>query len=356
MLATVISSSGSAPAAILSKMIVKKGGSVSVGTIGGGCMEGEVVLSCARLYESGRAEILSYSLDEDWNEAGLICGGSVEILLEPIARERAAMIEEIKITRDSGEDCILATCLSPNGTIYLKTLIKPGLTGFLHVAEMLSRDAGISPGEIVLALEKTESAQETLRLKSPSGELLIEIVKGLPCLIIFGGGHVSKYISQAASMAGFRVTVVDDRDKYANPSRFPEAELTLAGDYGEVFGKLKFNSSTYIVIVTRGHRFDEHVLEQAVKIPVKYIGMIGSKRKVLTAFRHLREKGISEELLGRVHAPIGIDFGAVTAEEIAVSIVAQLIHIRRAPGRVLRYMSEGMADLAARSEGSNQAD
>jgi len=204
-------------------------------------------------------------------------------------------------------------------------------------------------------LQRTLHRNETLRLKLTDGELILEPVTGSPSLILFGGGHVSKYVARAAAMAGFRVTVVDDREKYANKIRFPEAVQTLAIDFMESLSHLTINHSTYIVIVTRGHQYDEVILEQTLKTPAKYIGMIGSKRKVLTTYEHLLEQGTTIEQLRRVYAPMGIEIGAVTAEEIAISIVAQLIRVRRGEKLLIADKSEVMKDLISTLEKKHSA-
>jgi len=130
-------------------------------------------------------------------------------------------------------------------------------------------------------------------------------------------------------MAGFKVVVIDDRAEFANKNRFPEADEIVAEDFSKVFSKLKINRSSYIVIVTRGHQFDEEVLEWAVKAEANYVGMIGSKKKKEDIFSSLQSKGISKELLEDVHAPIGMDIHAETPEEIAVSIMAEIIKVSR---------------------------
>ncbi|MBI5215044.1 MAG: XdhC family protein [Ignavibacteriae bacterium] len=339
MLATVISTSGSTPASALSKMLVKRGGVLTVGTIGGGCMEGEVVQHANRIYGSGKAEIHSFELNEDETESGLICGGTLEVLLEPITREHIKLFTEVKAIRDEGEDCVVTTLVSPEGTIAMKEVLPIAPQ---HTTEWGSRvvkkmeklvfafsDPEFQSKPISDIVKKAFHNQQTKRMKTEQGEFFLEPVRGTPSLIIFGGGHVSKYISSFASIAGFQVTIVDDREKYANPVRFPEATATLALDYGQALEKLKIRESTYVVIVTRGHQYDEEILKRIIKTPARYIGMIGSKRKVLTTYEHLLPRGISIEALKRVHAPIGIEIGAVTAEEIGVSIVAQLINERR---------------------------
>jgi len=337
MLATIISTSGSTPASALSKMLVRSGGTVSVGTVGGGCMEGDVLLHANRLYRTGKAEILTFHLNEDDIESGLICGGSLDVLIEPVTQRQIPVIQELKTHRDDGEDCVLATLLEKDGRIRHKSLIKMNDKKMEHwsngVMEELKgvRNSNIPQhrDSIVELVAKAHRRNETYRLKLPDEELIVEPVSGNPSLIIFGGGHVSRYVSRAAAMAGFRVTIIDDREKYANKVRFPESAHVLAIDFTDAFARIAIKPTTYIVIVTRGHQYDEDVLEQALKTPAKYIGMIGSKRKVLTTYEHLRGRGVSIEALNRVHAPIGIEIGAVTAEEIGVSIVAELIKVRR---------------------------
>jgi len=212
-------------------------------------------------------------------------------------------------------------------------------------------NALLSPSEAAKlkeAINKASHRNETQRVVTTSGEMVVEPVSGTPHLVIFGGGHVSKYISRAASMAGFRITVIDDRSEYANVVRFPEAKRTLAVDFNQALSHISVTPSTYIVIVTRGHRSDEEILERVVGLPAKYIGMIGSKRKVLTTYEHLVERGISVEELNRIHAPIGIEIGATTAEEIAISVVAQLIAVRRGEVDAQRNKSDVLKNTATR--------
>ncbi len=162
-------------------------------------------------------------------------------------------------------------------------------------------------------------------------EVFIEPILTPPTLYLFGGGHVSLPLAKMGKLLGFKIAVIDDRAEFASSDRFPEADTVLAGDFTSSFPKLKIDKSSYIVIVTRGHQHDELVLEWAVGTPAKYIGMIGSKTKVKTIFSHLLAKGISKEQLGRVHAPIGLKIEAQTPEEIAVSILAEIIKVRRSP-------------------------
>jgi xanthine dehydrogenase accessory factor len=160
-------------------------------------------------------------------------------------------------------------------------------------------------------------------------DIYIEPITPPPKVFVFGGGHISLFVSKISNLVGFEVVVVDDRPQFANRERFPEAQEVIAEEFPFIFSKLKVNRSSYLVIVTRGHAYDQEVLEWALGQEVKYIGMIGSRKKIQTVYDALKEKGVRADQLTRVHAPIGLDIGALTPEEIAVSIVAQMIQARR---------------------------
>jgi len=327
MLATIIATSGSTPASSFSKMMVKDGGLVSVGTVGGGCMEGDVLAAAQRLHVSGKAEILAFHLTEDEYVQGLICGGTAHVLIEPMTRSDVPWLEALAERRREGEDCVLATFIKTDGVIQKRALMVPNPSGWNpDDLETLRDIIGIEPSQ---DLHKALNRHQTRRITTAGGELILEPIAGIPALVIFGGGHVSKHLSKAASLAGFRVTVVDDREQYANPGRFPEAARTIALPFDQAVKELAVSSSTFIVIVTRGHRSDEEILEQVILTEAGYIGMIGSKRKVLATYQNLMERGVPADELRRVFAPVGLEIGAVTAEEIAISIVAQLIRVRR---------------------------
>lgn len=160
-------------------------------------------------------------------------------------------------------------------------------------------------------------------------DIYIEPIVPTPRVFIFGGGHISLFVARMSVMVGFQVVVLDDRPQFANKERFPEAEEVIAEEFPLALGKLKVNKSSFLVIVTRGHLYDQEILEWAMGTEAKYIGMIGSRKKIQTVYTNLGEKGIAREKLQRVHAPIGLDIGALTPEEIAVSIVAEMIQVRR---------------------------
>ncbi len=250
--------------------------------------------------------------------------------------------EEIVSLRRAGRRGAVATIINVEGSI-------PSY----RTAKMLVRDDGSIAGTIgggCVEAEVWQAAREVMQVEKPrtltfnlnsdpryntglvcGGTLEIFVEPVLPPseLFIFGAGHVAHYLYQVAQVAGFEITVVDDRDSYASRERFPQAREVIADDIDAVLAKLQPSPSSFLVIVTRGHRDDMRVLQWAVGTPARYIGMIGSKRKVLTVYKELEQEGVQRELLERVHAPIGLDIGAVTPEEIAVAIVAEMIAVRR---------------------------
>ncbi len=252
------------------------------------------------------------------------------------------IFEEIVELRRAGRRGALATIVNARGSI-------PSFES----ARMLVRDDGSIAGTIgggCVEAEVWQAAREVMEEEKPrnltfnlnhdpkydSGlvcggtlEIYLEPLLPVQTVYLFGAGHVSVNVYHTARMAGFEVVVVDDREAYASRERFPDAKEVHADDFARVLSRLAPNQSSYLVIVTRGHREDMRVLRWAVDTPARYIGMIGSQRKIIAIYKHLESEGIALEKFARVYAPIGLEIGAVTPEEIAVAIVAELIAIRR---------------------------
>lgn len=188
-------------------------------------------------------------------------------------------------------------------------------------------EKGICGGSVELLVETFDPA--AMPLLAERARAAEEGLAQTPMVILCGAGHVSYYIARYAKGVHFRVTVCDDRSEYANRQRFPDADEIVVEDVERTFDKIRVDDRSYIVIVTRGHRCDMTALEQALRTPARYIGMIGSRRKTLTILEKLREQGVPQEQLDRVYSPIGLGIGAVTPEEIALSIVCELVKIRR---------------------------
>lgn len=209
-----------------------------------------------------------------------------------------------------------------------KMLDRPASRTFrFELAGTAEDEKGICGGAVELSIETFDAT--ALPLLAERARAAEENLADAPMVILCGAGHVSYYIARYAKGVHFRVMVCDDRSEYANPQRFPDADEIVVEDVERTFDRVQVDGRSYIVIVTRGHMCDRTVLEQALRTPARYIGMIGSRRKTLTILEKLREQGIPQEQLNRVYSPIGVSIGAVTPEEIALSIVCELVKIRR---------------------------
>lgn len=249
-LATIVEVNGSIPSYESAKILVREDGSM-LGTIGGGCVEAEVWNAAREVIASEKPKHMTFSLGQDAAyDNGLICGGQLNVFIEAVIPEPAA--------------------------------------------------------------------------------------------IIFGAGHISKSLAQVSKMAGFAVTVVDNREAFANRERFPDVEEVIAAEYEEAFEKLNVNTSSYLIIVTRGHRDDMRVLRWAITTEARYIAMIGSKRKVIGVLREFEKEGLPREQFERIYAPMGLEIGAITPEEIAVSVAAEMIAVRRGANSKWRDVSKGI--------------
>jgi xanthine dehydrogenase accessory factor len=329
VLATIVSSSGSAPLPAGALMLVKEGGNVTFGTVGGGLLEARVIEEAGKYFDKPLpAAIRKIDLNDDVSNEGMICGGSVEVLLESIDSSDLVVFQKVQEIREAGEDCVLIRFVDAIQRSINRTVVESQSTttpGFERFLETIGADNNA----LNEAVRHVFNQDIVRRVPGVRGEIIVQPVHGLQQLIVFGGGHISKHLSTIASVAGFSVSVIDDREEYADLSRFPEASRVLAVDYKKAFTTIAPTPATSIVIVTRGHQSDQEVLAQALQTQARYVGMIGSKRKVIACFKNLQAQGVATSALKRVHAPIGLDIGAITAEEIAVSIVAELIRVRR---------------------------
>ncbi len=265
------------------------------------------------------------------------------------------LYEELVRLRRLGQKCALATIVQVRGSI-------PSYES----AKLLVREDGSMIGTIgggCVEAEVWNAAREVIETEKPKhltfnlgqdaaydnglicgGQLdvFVEAVVPLPQAIIFGGGHISKSLSKVLTLAGFATSIVDDRESFANRERFPEASEVYAGEYEEIFPKLPVHEGSYLVIVTRGHRDDMRVLRWAVTTNARYLSMIGSKRKVLNVVRELEKEGIPAARFERLFAPMGLEIGAVSPEEIAISVAAEMIAVRRGAESNWRALSKSV--------------
>ncbi len=245
-----------------------------------------------------------------------------ELIEELISIQKARVSAVLATVVDRGEDDLVqsgAKCLVRDGRIQAGTIQHEGLQAAI-LKEAKTR------------LKEERSKLVSLDLPSPGGkvEVYFDVMLSPPKLIVLGAGHIAVPLAKFAKQLDFYVTVIDDRILFANRERFPDVDEVTVGDMAETLKGISITPSTYIVLITRGHKYDEPCLREIIHSPAKYIGMIGSKRRVKACFHRFKEEEkIAEEIIERVYAPIGLDLHAETPEEIAVAIIAEIIQVRR---------------------------
>ena len=250
--------------------------------------------------------------------------------------------QEILDIKARGEDAALVTIISASGSTPreagVKMLVRAdgsivGTIGGGNLELMATKEAvkAIQTGKSKRIEHKLTPEGDTGMICGGDTEIFIEPLLSQPNLYICGGGHIGLVLDKIGRLLGYKITVIEDRPEYAGAARFPEAARIVVQSYRDSFAKLNVDQSGYIVIVTHGHKGDEDALASALNTEARYIGMIGSKKKNESVFSHPREKGFTSEQLGKVHAPIGLAIYGQTPEEIAVSIIAEIIAVRRSP-------------------------
>lgn len=323
----LIETRGSTPQKAGAAMLVFPDGSQR-GTLGGGCVEAEVKQRALRVLNAGgRAEVLTFQLDDNYGwDDGLICGGRMSILADPLGDAAADYYRRLRDLVASGTGCTEAVVLT-DGSRYL-------FDAGGNLVQQLALNGvpdSVRSGLVPLSRRPTPSVQH--------GVAFLPVLPRVTLLIV-GGGHVGQAVAKLAAEVDFDIWVVDDRELYANPQRFPAAKRHLVGDIGTTLKELiksgEIGPSVYALIVTRGHNHDEEALYHLAPTSAGYVGMIGSKRKIRLIYEDLLTRGLSEETLAKVHAPLGFDIGSQTVMEIAVSIVAELIASRNLGSTALR--------------------
>ena len=330
VLATVVRTKGSTPQKAGAMLLVREDGT-AVGTLGGGCVEGDIWFAAREILRNeGGPEFKDYYLNEDIAARdGLVCGGTMYFYLEPFREpdDFSDIGHELLSAYDGGEPAALATVVRSEGDtapLGAKLLLRSdgSIAGSIGTAELdetalevAARVASVGANEAVTIDDKTE--------------LFVEGFTTPPTLVMVGGGHVGKATADLAHRLGYRVYIVDDRQDFANPERFPYAEETIVTPYTDWATHLDVNVNSFIVVASRGHWFDDVALESALTTRARYIGLLGSRRKTLMIYQRLLQLGIPRERLAEVRAPVGLDIGALEPEELAVSIMSEIIMARR---------------------------
>jgi xanthine dehydrogenase accessory factor len=324
VLARIIRREGSAPRATGTQCIIREDGTL-LGTIGGGFLEHRVTLGARDVLKDGRSTIHHFHLaGESLTAAGMICGGEVDVYLEPLDPENRRTVEVFSNATD---------LISAGRRGILVTLVEEDVAADDPESRMLLPEGGPPIGAI-RGLSVTSADFSGIRspriveLQHGRLTLFAEPVEAESVVYLFGAGHVSTSVALLASLVGFRLAVIDDRAEFATRERFPTADEVSVLPFEKVFDHLRVTPDSYLVIVTRGHVSDRTVLRSALTTNPAYIGMIGSKRKREAIYQSLVDEGVPRERLEAVHSPIGVEIGAETPEEIAVSIVGELIKTR----------------------------
>jgi len=330
VLCTVVHTKGSTPQKAGAKLLIRDDGS-SLGTLGGGCVEGDMwYLGKQILKDKGKPVYREYKLNEEMAaRGGLVCGGTMYIFIDPIFSPEYFQSFAEKITN----------ALQGETPLAVATVVDtPGEKLSMGDKLIVSED-GTSPGslgdsnldrEVISIGKKLAAYGENQFFRASDGsQIYVEGFTTPPTLILMGGGHVNKAVSNLAATLGFRIFVVDDRPEFANKQRFPEAEEVLIAEYGKGLAKFLINSNIYIVVATRGHKYDDVALASAIQTPARFVGLLGSKRKSILIYKNLLSNDVPLERIQEVHAPVGLNIGALTPEELAVSIMAEIIMVRR---------------------------
>jgi xanthine dehydrogenase accessory factor len=341
-LATVINVRGSTPREVGAKMIVRDDG--QFGTIGGGCGEAEVFRKARLLLSEGAAARLAevdLTGDLDQDQIGT-CGGVMDVFINlwsprndlALAQRLAKAVAHSRPIAllsliDAGEKTDLAAGV--------KVLIDPS------EAEAPHELAGLAPTALdgirrrardgvagLLEVDAHGGLEAAVRVEPTSAtRVFLDPVIGAQRLIIVGAGHIAQPLAELGTMLGFSVTIIDDRASFANRERFPTADEIIVKPFAAAIDSIQLDRNCYLISVTRGHAFDDETVRAALKQPGCFIGMIGSRRRVKATLARIEEDGVDPQLLAEIHAPLGLDIGADTPAEIALSIMAEIVRERR---------------------------
>jgi xanthine dehydrogenase accessory factor len=312
-LATISRRRGSLPMASDAKMLVTGDGK-RCGTVGGGCVEADVIEQALAAAKAGEPASVKHNLNADLaGDIGLSCGGSAEFFLEPLVGD-VSMVDLYQRVANAIRERVPTT-------VYTAV----DWSGGPRKAARIGSDV-ITVGEFELPIGAGDDSSIQL---DEASQVLVEPLPRLPRVVIFGVGHVGAEIAKLASNVGFHVVAIDDREDFANAERLPWVHDVRAADFRTVLDNFVFDEDDFVLATTRGHSFDAYIIERTASSRARYVGMLGSKRKKAVVLEALKDAGVPKEALARVRTPIGLDIRADTPAEIAVSVVAELVQIRR---------------------------
>jgi xanthine dehydrogenase accessory factor len=330
----LVETRGSTPQKAGAAMLVYEDGS-QAGTLGGGCVEAEVKRRALDILARNRAEVCTFQLDSDYGwDDGLICGGRMKVVVEPIRpgepAQSASYFEVLGRIVEQAQGCTEAVVFDSEASGL------PAPASWLFDADSNVLASLHATGDVPRQVrDQLRPLVDRPRPYAARGIAFLPTLQRCR-LVIVGGGHVGKAVGDLAADLGFDVWVIDDRAEYVSAERFPKAAQRISGPIDRVLPELPITPDTYCLIVTRGHNHDQEALFHLANRGARYVGLIGSRRKIKLIFDNLAAEGIPREALAKVHAPLGIDIGSQTVPEIAVSICAELVahrNLGRVPGR-----------------------
>lgn len=340
-LATVVATRGSTPQKVGARLLVARDGGAA-GTLGGGAVEAEAMREAATRLGGGEPVLREYALSTGTDEWGLACGGTMVVFIEPLRQSALGWLRGVADAAARGEPIALVT-LVEGPRAGARLLVREGEAAGSLGDPALEREAA-ELGRRVLAREGAELAA------GAGASLYAEAFAPPPALVIVGAGHVGKALAALGRFLGVRVTVIDDRPEYASRARFAEADEVIAAPVGEALGRLGVSARTAVVVAMRNHDLDYEATEAAMRTPARYVGLIGSRRKAILVAERLLAEGIAPERVRALRSPIGLDIGARTPEEIALSVVGEWIMLRQGGrGMPLQLGEELFAKAAVRA-------
>ncbi len=338
----LVETRGSTPQKAGAMMLVYADGSQD-GTLGGGCVEAEVKRRAISVLADGNAELATFHLDSDYGwDDGLICGGRMKILVEPLSGGASCeYFHALTELAESSEGITEAIVFDE------KSAGRPAPASFLfdgqnRLQAVLHDDPAADASDICDQLKSLSSRPIPYALQGVAYLPLLPRCR----LLIVGGGHVGKAVADLAYDLDFNVWITDDREEFVSADRFPRAQRRIAGPVRQVLPELEITVNTYCLIVTRGHNHDQTALYYLADRDARYVGLIGSRRKIRKIFEDLADEGIPASALAKVHTPVGIDIGSQSVSEIAVSIVAELVAHRNLDGQVPGRPETAFADIS----------
>ena len=346
VLATVVRTKGSTPQKPGAKLLVRKDGTAT-GTLGGGCVEADVWAEAKTiLEEKGGPQVRRFLLNEDIAaKDGLVCGGTMEILIDPMEKQpqTGPLVEEILAAYEGKGDRAMATLVAGEGKASggAKLFIRAdgSTVGTLG-------DPALDEKAVEAALELMPKGRERWIETKEGAKLYVEGFTTPPTVVVAGGGHVGKALYTVAKFLGFRVIIVDDRPAFANKERFPEADGIVLDDFDAGLRSLDMTPNYYVIVATRGHKLDDVALVEAAKSRAGYVGLLGSRRKAVLIYRDMIAQGVPVERIAEIRAPVGLDLGGRTPEEIAMSIMSEILAVRYGGGGSPMTTDRGMLEKA----------